>query len=53
MGIGGQWAGVESVADGAHGFRVVKVWSGFRSYEIFFNWADVVFGAKILTHHST
>ena len=30
MGAGGQWAAGEGVADGAHGFRVVKISSGFR-----------------------
>jgi hypothetical protein len=44
MGAGGQWAAGEGMADGAHGFRVVKISSGFRSCESFFNWADVVFG---------
>jgi hypothetical protein len=27
MGAGGQWVAGEGVADGAHGFRIVKVWS--------------------------
>jgi hypothetical protein len=36
----------EGVVDGAHGFRVVTISSGFR--------ADVVVsGAKILTYYST
>jgi hypothetical protein len=35
MGAGGQWAEGEGVADGAHGFRVVKISSGFRSCENF------------------
>ena len=30
MGTGGQWAVGEGVVDGAHGFRVVKILSGFR-----------------------
>jgi hypothetical protein len=30
MGAGGQWAAGEGVVDGAHGFRVVKISSGFR-----------------------
>jgi hypothetical protein len=29
MGAGGQWAAGEGVVDGAHGFRVVKILSGF------------------------
>jgi hypothetical protein len=33
MGAGGQWVAGEGVADGAHGFRVLKVWRGLRSYE--------------------
>jgi hypothetical protein len=46
MGAGGQWAAGEGVADGAHGFRVVKISVV----------SDVMFcfsGAKILKHHST
>jgi hypothetical protein len=30
MGAGGQWVAGEGVVDGAHGFRVVKISSGFR-----------------------
>jgi hypothetical protein len=30
MGAGGQWAAGEGMVDGAHGFRVVKISSGFR-----------------------
>jgi hypothetical protein len=30
MGAGGQWAAGEGLVDGAHGFRVVKILSGFR-----------------------
>jgi hypothetical protein len=30
MGAGGQWAAGEGVVDVAHGFRVVKISSGFR-----------------------
>jgi hypothetical protein len=30
MGTGGQWAAGEGVVDGAHGFCVVKILSGFR-----------------------
>ncbi len=51
MGARGQWAAGEGVVDGAHGFRVVKISSGFRCAH--FSIGDVVvFGAKILTHHS-
>jgi hypothetical protein len=30
MGAGGQWAAGESMVDSVHGFRVVKMSSGFR-----------------------
>jgi hypothetical protein len=51
MGTGGQRAAGEGVVDGAHGFRVVKISSGFRCA---LSIGDVVVsGAKILTHHST
>ncbi len=47
MGAGGQWAAGEGVADGDHGFRVVKI-------SVVSDACDVCFsGAKILTHHST
>jgi hypothetical protein len=41
MGAGGQWVAGEGVVDGAHGFRVVKISSGFRcaNYSI----GDVLF----------
>ena len=52
MGAGGQWAAGEGVVDGAHGFRVVKISSGFRCAH--FSIGDVVVsGAKTLTHYST
>jgi len=51
MGTRGQWAVGEGVVDGAHGFCVVKISSGFRCAH--FSIGDVdVSGAKILTHHS-
>ena len=51
MGAGGQWAAGEGVVDGAHGFCVMKISSGFRCAH--FSIGDVdVSGAKILTHHS-
>jgi hypothetical protein len=53
MGARGQWAAGEGVADGAHGFSVLKISSGFRICASFINRADVVSGAKILMHHST
>jgi hypothetical protein len=49
MGAGGQWAAVEGVVDGAHGFRVVKKSSVFRCAH--FSIGHV--GVKILTHYST
>jgi hypothetical protein len=49
MGAGGQWAAGEGVVDGAYGFRVVKISSGFRCAH--FSIGDV--GVKILTHYST
>jgi hypothetical protein len=52
MGAGGQWAAGEGMVDSAHGFRVVKIFSGFRCAH--FSIGNVVVsGAKILTHHST
>jgi hypothetical protein len=52
MGAGGQWAAGEGVVDGAHGFCVVKISSGFRCAH--FSIGDVVVsGAKVLTHSST
>jgi hypothetical protein len=52
MGAGGQWVAGEGVVDGAHGFRVVKISSGFKCAN--FSIGNVVVsGAKILTHHST
>ena len=51
MGAGGQWAAGEGVVDGAHGFCVMNISSGFRCAH--FSIGDVdVSGAKILTHHS-
>ncbi len=51
MGVGGQWAAGEGMVDGAHGFCVMKVLSGFRC--VHFSIGDVdVSGAKILTRHS-
>ena len=42
----------EGVVDGAHGFCVVKISSGFRCAH--FSIGEVVVsGAKILTHYST
>jgi hypothetical protein len=35
MGAGGQWAAGEGVVDGAHGFRVVNISSGFRCAHYF------------------
>jgi hypothetical protein len=49
MGAGGQWAAGEGVVDGAHGFCVVKISSGFRCAH--FSICDV--GVKILMHYST
>jgi hypothetical protein len=49
MGAGGQWAVREGVVDGAHGFRVVKISSGFRCAH--FSIGDV--GVKILKHYTT
>ena len=49
MGAGGQWAAGEGVVDGAHGFCVVKISSGFRCAH--FSIGDV--GVKILMHYST
>ena len=51
MGAGGQWAVGEDVVDGAHGFRVVKISSGFRFAHFSIGLVDVS-RAKILTHHS-
>jgi hypothetical protein len=53
MGNGGQWAVGEGVVDGTHGFRVVKISSGFRCAHFFSIGDVVVSGAKILTHYST
>jgi hypothetical protein len=41
MGAGGQWAAGEGVVDGAHGFRVVKISSGFRCAQFLIG--DVLF----------
>jgi len=35
MGAGGQWAAGEGMVDGAHGFCVMKISSGFRDVHIF------------------
>jgi hypothetical protein len=53
MGAGGQWAAGEGVVDGAHGFRDVKILSGFRCAHFSIGDVVVVSGAKILTHYST
>jgi hypothetical protein len=56
MGAGGQWAAGEGVADGAHGFRVEKIYrvvSEAVTDSSIGLMLFVVFGAKILTHHST
>jgi hypothetical protein len=53
MGAGGQWAAGEGVVDGAHGFRVVKISSGFRCAHVVSIGDVVVSGAKVLTHSST
>jgi hypothetical protein len=45
MGAGGQWAAGEGVVDGAHGFRVVKISSGF-SRCAHFSIGDVVVSAR-------
>ena len=53
MGAGGQWAAGEGVVDGAHGFRVVKIYRVVCGlwFQMCTFLGDVE--AKILTHHST
>jgi hypothetical protein len=46
MGAGGQWAAGEGVVDGAHGFHVVKISSGFRCAH--FSIGDVVVSGENL-----
>jgi hypothetical protein len=43
MGAGGQWAAGEGVVDGAHGFHVVKISSGFIYYVHIFQSAMLLF----------
>jgi hypothetical protein len=45
MGAGGQWVAGEGVVDGAHGFCVVKISSGFRCAH--FSIGDVVVSGRL------